>query len=198
MKGHIEYSRQWKNIGNGQERNCLASLDTINSDLSLWATCNHFYINDRKSKKLAEVFKKYGVEYLIIGKFRAILYGYPGTTQDMDIFPFKDIENGKRLASALRELGFNLNEELEEAIITGKDFIQIRGGPFPIDIVYAPDGIKSFEDAQKRSQLIDGIFFCASIDDIIESKKAAGRQRDKEELPRLELFRNEFKKRENL
>jgi hypothetical protein len=40
---------------------------------------------------------------------------------------------------------------LEEAILVGKDFIQIRGGPFPIDIVFAPDGIISFEDAHRRS-----------------------------------------------
>jgi hypothetical protein len=149
-----------------------------------------------RAKRLAEIFKKYDVEYLFIGKFGAILYGYPGTTQDMDIFPSKNRQNGKKLALALKDLGFNLNEELEEAIIAGKDFIQIRGGPFPIDIVFAPDGIKSFEEAKKRSQLIDEIYFCASIDDIIESKKAAGRQRDKEELPRLELFREELKKRE--
>jgi hypothetical protein len=149
-----------------------------------------------RAKRLAEIFKKYDVEYLFIGKFGAILYGYPGTTQDMDIFPSKNRQNGKKLALALKDLGFNLNEELEEAIIAGKDFIQIRGGPFPIDIVFAPDGIKSFEEAKKRSQVIDGIYFCASIDDIIESKKAAGRQRDKEELPRLELFREELKKRE--
>ena len=148
-----------------------------------------------RAKRLAEIFKKYDVEYLFIGKFGAILYGYPGTTQDMDIFPSKGQRNGKRLVSALKDLGFNLNEELEEAIIAGKDFIQIRGGPFPIDIVFAPDGIKSFEDARKRSELIDEIFFCASIDDIIESKKAAGRQRDKEELPRLELFRKELKRK---
>jgi len=147
---------------------------------------------------LAELFKKYDVEYLFIGKFGAILYGYPGTTQDMDIFPSKDRRNGQRLVSALKDLGFNLNDELENAIIAGKDFIQIRGGPFPIDIVFAPDGIKSFEDARKRSELIDEIFFCASIDDIIESKKAAGRQRDKEELPRLELFRKELKRKEKL
>ena len=147
---------------------------------------------------MAELFKKYDVEYLFIGKFGAILYGYPGTTQDMDIFPSKDRRNGQRLVSALKDLGFNLNDELENAIIAGKDFIQIRGGPFPIDIVFAPDGIKSFEDARKRSELIDEIFFCASIDDIIESKKAAGRQRDKEELPRLELFRKELKRKEKL
>lgn len=96
---------------------------------------------------------------------------------------------------ALKELGFDLNEELEEAILAGKDFIQIRGGLFPIDIVFAPDWITSFEEAKKRSQPVGKIFFWASIDDFIESKRAPGRQRDKEELPRLELFREEMRKR---
>ena len=63
-----------------------------------------------------------------------------------------------------------------------------------MDIVFAPDGIISFEVAEKHGQLIDEMFCYASIDDIIESKKAAGRQRDKEELPRLELFREELRK----
>jgi len=81
-----------------------------------------------RARRLAETLKKYGVEYLFIGKFGAILYGYPGTTQDMDIFPSKSRKNGKKLALALRNLGFDLNQELEEAIIAGKDFIQIRGG----------------------------------------------------------------------
>ena len=148
-----------------------------------------------KAKNLADIFMKYSIKYLIIGKFGAILYGYPGTTQDIDIFPDKEKSNCQRLMAALKELGFDLNEELQGAILAAKDFIQIRGGPFPIDIVFAPDGIKSFEDATKHCQLIDEIFYCASIEDIIESKKASGRQRDKEELPRLELFREELKKR---
>jgi len=149
-----------------------------------------------KARRLAEIFRKNNVEYLFIGKFGAILYGYPGTTQDMDVYPSKEKVNCERLVSALKELGFDLSKELEEAVLAGKDFIQIRGGPFPIDIVFAPDGIESFEDARKRSELIDEIFYCASIEDIIESKKAAGRQRDKEELPRLELFKKELRKRE--
>ena len=147
-----------------------------------------------RAKGLAEIFKKYEVEYLFIGKFGAILYGYPGTTQDIDIFPSKGKRNCKNIIGALKELGFELNEELQGAILAGKDFIQIRGGPFPIDIVFAPDGIASFEKARSRSKIIDDIFSCASIDDIIESKRSSGRQRDKEELPRLELFREELKK----
>jgi len=147
-----------------------------------------------KIRKLAEVFDSHRVRYLFIGKGGAILYGYPGTTQDIDIFPGKSEENCRNLVEALRELGFGMDRILKEAVIAGKDFIQIRGGPFPLDIVFAPDGIESFDEAQKRSKLIDGRFPCASIDDIIESKKAANRQRDKEELPRLEAFRDELKK----
>jgi hypothetical protein len=148
-----------------------------------------------KLLRLIEVFEKYKIRYLFIGKGAATLYGYPGTTQDIDIFPEKTETNCKNLLDALKELGFEMDKRLEQAIISGKDFIQIRGGPIPLDLVFAPDGIESFDRAEMRKALIDGKFPCASIDDIIESKKAAKRQRDKEELPRLEAFRDELKKR---
>lgn len=148
--------------------------------------------------KLTEIFEKNKVNYLIIGKGAAILYGYPGTTQDIDIFPEKSRENCSNLVSALKEIGFMMDENLERAILEGKDFIQIRGGPLPIDIVFAPDGIESYEEAKKRMKMIEGKFPCASIDDIIASKRAAKRQRDKEELPRLESFREELKRRGEL
>jgi len=147
--------------------------------------------------ELVRVFNKYNVEYIFIGKGAAILYGYPGTTQDIDIFPKKSKENCLNLVRALKELGFDMDDELEQAIIEGKDFIQIRLGPFPLDIMFAPDGIESFDGAKKRSEIIEGRFPCASIDDIIESKRAAKRQRDREELPRLEAFRDELKRRKN-
>ena len=145
--------------------------------------------------RLSEVFEKHKIRYLFIGKGAAILYGYPGTTQDIDIFPEKTKANCKSLLDALKELGFEMDKELEEAITSGKDFIQIRGGPIPLDLVFAPDGIESFDRAEMRKVLIDGKFPCASIDDIIESKKAAKRQRDREELPRLVAFRDELRKK---
>ena len=147
-----------------------------------------------KIGKLAAALAKYEVEHLFIGKGAAILYGYPGTTQDIDIFPRKSRSNAKHLVGALRGLGFDLDKQLESAIIDGKDFIQIRGGPFPLDIVFAPDGIESFEKAKANSRLVDNKFPCASIGDIIASKRAAKRQRDKEELPRLEAFKRELEK----
>lgn len=144
--------------------------------------------------KIVEVFRKHKIKYLFIGKSGAILFGYPGTTQDIDIFPQKSEENCKKLVEALKELGFDIDEILKEGIIEGKDFIQIRGGPFPLDIIFAPDGMESFDEAQKHSKFIDNRFPCASIEDIIKSKRFAKRQRDIEELPRLEAFKNELMK----
>jgi len=131
---------------------------------------------------------------MFIGKSGAILLGYPGTTQDVDVFPRKDVENGKRIVAALVELGFGVDEELEADIIRGKDFIQIKNGPFDIDLVFAPDGIENYDEAKSRIDLSSG-FPVANISDIIESKRAAGRPRDAIELPQLRAFREDYEKR---
>ena len=149
----------------------------------------------QQGERLAEVFNRWGVEYLFIGKSGAIFYGYPETTQDADIFPEKTPENGHKLASALRELGYDLTPELEQDLLKGKDFVQIRSGPFDLDLVFAPDGIETFAEAKRRSQIIAGRFPVASLDDIILSKRAANRPKDLESLPRLEAFRNYLRSR---
>jgi len=74
-----------------------------------------------------------------------------------------------------------------------KDFVQIKTGPFDVDLVFAPDGISSFEEAKARS-LTEGIFRVANLRDIIASKRASGRQKDLIELPLLENFRAEYEK----
>lgn len=153
--------------------------------------------SSRALEDLARVFSKHRVQYLIIGKSGAIVYGFPDTTQDIDIFPQKSRENGERIVSALTELGFHLDEPLESAIVQGKDFIQIRGEPFDIDLVFAPDGIGSFAEAMRRASLLEGKFPVASMNDIIKSKRSAARQKDKEVLDRLETFAKYLKGRKS-
>lgn len=149
------------------------------------------------AEKLAKVFSKHGVEYLFIGKSGAILYGFPDTTQDIDLFPEKSRKNGIRIVAALKELGFEIDQTLEKAIIEGKDFVQIRGGPFDLDLVFAPDGIDSYDTAKKNAHVIADMFPVASLRDIIASKRKANRQRDREVLDRLEDFYHYLKTREN-
>ena len=146
-----------------------------------------------QAEEIARAFEEEGVEYLFIGKSGAILLGYPGTTQDVDIFPDRSPENGRRIIAALRKIGFEIGVELERDITSGKDFVQIKTGPFDLDLVFAPDGIKSFAEARARG-LTEGIFRVANLRDIIASKRASGRQKDRIELPLLESFRVEYEK----
>lgn len=142
----------------------------------------------RLGEELAAAFARHQVDYLFIGKSGAIFYGYPDTTQDADVFPLKSPENGRRIAAALRELGFAVGDEQEAELVRGKDFVQVREGPFDVDLVFAPDGIETFAEAKRRSKLVDGKFPVASLEDIIKSKRAANRAKDRESLPRLEAF----------
>ena len=117
------------------------------------------------------------------------MLGFPDTTQDADLFVEKSPDNGRALVAALTELGFPLTPEHQDEITRGKDFVQLRYGPFDLDLVFAPDGIETFAEAERRSILVEGIPVC-HIDDVIRSKEAAGRLKDLETLPRLRAFRD--------
>src|SRR5260370_20227046 len=108
------------------------------------------------AQEVARTFAAHGVDYMFIGKSGAILLGYPGTTQDVDVYPRKDPENGRRIILALRDLGFEIDERTVDEIVRGKDFVQIKSGPFDIDLVFAPDGIESYEEATRLIELSSG------------------------------------------
>jgi hypothetical protein len=148
----------------------------------------------RQAEEIRDVFARHGCRYLFIGKSGAILLGFPDTTQDADIYAEKSEANQKRLVMALRDLGFTLTAEQAAEIERGKDFVQLKNGPFDLDLIFAPDGIDSFADAWRRRVEIEGFPVC-SIDDIIASKAATGRVKDRESLPRLQAFREYLRER---
>jgi len=133
----------------------------------------------RQAQEIRDAFLLHGVRYLFIGKSAAILLGFPDTTQDAVVFPQRSPENGRALVAALRELGFEVTAEQAAEIERGKDFVQLKNGPFDLDLIFAPDGIERFDDAWRRHIDIEGFPVCHP-DDIIASKAAANRQRDRE------------------
>ena len=138
---------------------------------------------------------RHGVRYLFLGKSGAVLLGFPDTTQDADLFVERSPENGRAVVAALRELGFALTDSQADDIERGKDFVQLKDGPFDLDLVFAPDGIERFEDAWQRHVEVEGFPVC-HIDDIILSKEASGRRKDLESLPRLRAFREYWLQRQ--
>lgn len=142
----------------------------------------------QQAEEIREAFSRNHVRYLFLGKSGAILLGFPDTTQDADLFVEKSEGNGQAAVAALCELGFELSAELVDQIRRGKDFIQLKNGPFDVDLIFAPDGIERFDDAWQRHVDVEGFPVC-HLDDIIASKEAAGRVKDRESLPRLKAFR---------
>lgn len=143
----------------------------------------------RQAQEIRDAFQRHGVRYLFIGKSGAILLGFPDTTQDADLYVERNPENGAALVASLLELGFSLTDPQKTEIARGKDFIQLKNGPFDLDLVFARDGIEHFSDAWKRRVEVEGFPVCHP-DDIIASKRAANRTKDRESLPRLIAFRD--------
>lgn len=142
----------------------------------------------RQATRIRDALASHGVRYLFIGKSGALLLGFPDTTQDADLFVDRSDGNGRALATGLLELGFELTERQTEEIVSGKALVQLKNGPFDLDLVFAPDGIERFEDAWRRRVEVEGFPVC-HLDDIIASKEASGRRKDRESLPRLKAFR---------
>jgi len=143
----------------------------------------------RQAEEIRDRFAARGVRYLFIGKSGAILLGFPDTTQDADLFIEKTASNCAAVIQSLRDLGFALTDEQASQIARGKDFVQLKNGPFDLYLVFAPDGIERFEHAWRRHVDVEGFPVC-HIDDIIASKAATNRQKDRESLPRLRSFRD--------
>ncbi|MDX6443346.1 MAG: hypothetical protein QOH71_420 [Blastocatellia bacterium] len=165
----------WQSIGAGVQRTYLDGWDMRAFEY-------------RQAEEIRDALRRHNVRYLFIGKSGAILLGFPDTTQDADLFVERNLDNGRALVAALRELGFDLNDLQAAEIERGKDFVQLKNGPFDLDLIFAPDGIERFEDAWDRHVEVEDFPVC-HIDDIIASKEAAGRERDRESLPRLRAFR---------
>src|SRR5262245_64643623 len=172
----IDRSRPWRGSVPGASASCHAG----------WAMAKTFEYT--QAEEIRDAFARHGVRYLFLGKSGAILLGYPDTTQDADLFVEKSPANGAAIVAALVELGFDLTDAEQAEIQRGKDFVQLKNGPFDLDLVFAPDGIERFEDAWRRHVEVAGFPVC-HIDDIIGSKVAANRVKDRESIERLQSFR---------
>jgi hypothetical protein len=115
--------------------------------------------------EIRDVFRRHQVRYLFIGKSGAILLGFPDTTQDAVLFVDRSTPNGKALVESLLELGFSLTHEQADEIVRSKDFVQLKNGPFDLDLIFGPDGIKAFEDAWRRRIDVEGFPVC-HLDDL--------------------------------
>jgi hypothetical protein len=148
--------------------------------------------------ELLEVLERHEVRYVVIGGLAAELRGSPYITRDVDVTPSRDRANLGRLASALRELNAQLRVVGADGPVefpldqhsfdwgTTWTFVTDHGY---LDIALLPDGTQGYEDLRRNAtyeRITDTVEVqVASLADVIRSKEAAGREKDRAVLPVL-------------
>jgi hypothetical protein len=148
--------------------------------------------------KLLEVLERHGVHYIVIGGLAAELRGSPYATRDVDVTPSRERANLGRLADALRELKATLRiPNVEDPVEFPLDqhsfdwgttwtFVTAHGF---LDIALLPDGTRGYDDLRRsasRERITETLEVnVASLADVIRSKEAAGREKDRAVLPVL-------------
>lgn len=130
-----------------------------------------------------------GVEYIVVGGFAVILHGYNRTTGDIDIWVNRTSDNYKRLMKAFNEFGlpsFDLTQD-KFLDVEKNDVFTFGRPPVCIEILTELKGVK-FEEAYKKVQLFkeeEVIIKFIHLDDLLQSKRAAGRYRDLDDIEKL-------------
>ncbi len=124
-------------------------------------------------------------EYVIIGAAAFPVHGYARATLDVDIFIRATRDNAERTREALKEFGYDVADVTVEEMLAKK--LLIRQYVVETDIHPFVEGV-TFDEVWSR-KVADAIgstpAWFASLDDLIAMKKAAGRERDREDLKAL-------------
>ena len=137
------------------------------------------------------------VRFVVIGGFAARLQGSPLLTGDIDVTPETSTENLQRLSDALRDLDARVRQpDIPEGLPFSHDATSLAGSVFwnlttrhgDMDISFVPAGTTGYADLASAALTIsiNGIDFpVASLADIVRSKDAADRPKDRRALPVL-------------
>lgn len=140
----------------------------------------------------------HGVDFVVIGGVAAVLHGSPRNTRDLDICFARDEANLTLLGRALRELRARLRRVADDvpfvpdaATLKRVTTLTMETVAGHFDILASPDGAPPYERLRRNAERYDlGAFavLVASIDDLIEMKRAAGRDKDRADITELQAI----------
>ena len=152
-------------------------------------------------ERLIRALHRHKVRFVLIGALAARLHGFPRLTADADITPAVDRPNLDRLAAALKELNARVyTESVPEGLPFDTSSKMLERSRMwnlitdagRLDIAFAPAGTDGYEDLKKNAEEFEAFgirFFAASLDDIIRSKTAAGRDKDDDDIALLRALK---------
>lgn len=154
-------------------------------------------MTDFDPAEILRTLERHGVEYVLIGGLAAVVHGSAHVTTDVDVVPLEGKENLARLSEALKALharirvagepeGIPFDHSAESLSRVRVWNLQTDHGD--LDVTFEPTGTHGYDDLRRdavRVRLADVDVDVASLADVIRSKEAAGRARDRAALPGL-------------
>ncbi len=152
------------------------------------------------------------VRFILIGGMAAVLHGDVGVTVDIDVVPERTAENIESLAEALRRLGARIRTEVEPEGLSfdctaeffrhlpPESIVNLTTDAGDLDVAFCPSGTSGFEDLRRDAidiEVADHLrVMVASLEDVIRSKQAAGREKDRVAVPRLRRLLDRLRREE--
>ena len=149
--------------------------------------------------------ERHRVRYVLIGGIAAVTRGARLLTEDVDITPAADLDNLERLADALRELDAQIRIDATQLsrvplpfdahLLAANEIWNLATRHGKLDIVLRPRGFeRGFEELRPgatRERIGEGLrIYVASVDQLIRTKEAAGRAKDREAVAELRRLRD--------
>jgi len=127
------------------------------------------------------------LDVVLVGNAAAALQGAPVTTLDFDFMFRKTSGNLRKLRAVARDLGAMLLTPYYPA----SELFRLVNDDIGLQADFMPrlDGVRSFESLRARAstaRLGEATLLVADLRDVIRSKRATGRARDRAVLPVLE------------
>jgi len=143
-------------------------------------------LSEKTLVKVAKALRAAKLEAIVIGNSASMLNGAPVTTQDIDLLIRDTGPNRRKLARFAEEIGGSAPMPVSE--LSKVEWIEGRLA-VPVEIHYDRiSGGLTFSLLRSRAQHVmvgDEKLVVASLADVIRSKRAAGRPKDRAVLPIL-------------
>ncbi len=156
-------------------------------------------LSDESVAAICRVLVDHGVQFVVIGGMAARLHDTGHATVDVDICPSTDDANLARLTAALADLGARLRVEGDPNgvpfephpdMLRQVEVMTLITEHGPLDLCFTPDGFPDgYADLSERASVVAVAAVdvpVASLQDVVASKRAAGRPKDIVALPQLE------------
>ena len=160
-----------------------------------------------RPEKLLEVLARHGVRHVLIGGFAGVIHGSPYVTTDIDVVPDPTLANLERLSSALHEVHAKVWTETEPSGLPfdhdATSLAEARTWNLVtdfgrLDLTFEPSGTRGYADVARDAvhlTILGAEVDVASLADVIRSKEAAGREKDRLVLPVLRRILEETERR---